>query len=256
MVFWCVCLGLLDSAYHSLGDPTFAYIQNLGIGKPLVEDILSLGKLTGLTWLPLLVLVANLPQFLISLLYLLYNDLFTRMQLGREWTSYSQRHRPLRVTAPTGEQVSQHFLQLPFMYSIPLMIIMIVLHWLVSQSLFLTLIAHYRYVPGSPPSGGDVEYSGLGYSAYGIFLSLVVGALMILALWLYAAILRYPRAMPLARCNSAAISAACHRHDWDTDAARKRVRWGSIGTDPSTGVAHASFSSGPVDELLPGQLYA
>ncbi|KAF2827056.1 hypothetical protein CC86DRAFT_264039, partial [Ophiobolus disseminans] len=84
------------------------------------------------------VLIVNSPQFIISILYLLYNGLFTGMLAGREWAQYAVKRAPLRVvTLPKPTQRSTHFLQLPYVWSIPLLIACALLHWLVSQSLFL-----------------------------------------------------------------------------------------------------------------------
>lgn len=248
--FWALALGLLFegiSTLRSSGLPTnFSYLRGLGIGKPLVNNILNLGSSSDLSLskLPADVFVANTPQLLISMLYLLYNDLFTRMQLAREWLSYGQTRKALRVTNPSGEQRSTRFLQLPFFYTVPLVVVMIILHWLVSQSIFLALINLYDYSQGLPPKDEGLSISGLGWSPYGIMLSLVVGGAMIVALWLYAVLLRYPKNMPLAGSCSAAISAACHKSAGDVDAARKQVKWGVIGLDQATNIGHAGFSTG------------
>lgn len=42
----------------------------------------------------------------------------------------------LRVTAPRGEQRSSYFLQLPYRWAVPLMIVSGALHWLMSQTIF------------------------------------------------------------------------------------------------------------------------
>lgn len=46
------------------------------------------------------VLTANSPQLLLSFCYLAYNNLFTRLQMAREWVLYSEEYHPLRVTDP------------------------------------------------------------------------------------------------------------------------------------------------------------
>lgn len=46
------------------------------------------------------VLLANSPQLLLSFCYLTYNNLFTRLQMAREWSLYSKGYHPLRVTDP------------------------------------------------------------------------------------------------------------------------------------------------------------
>ncbi|KAK8049202.1 hypothetical protein PG994_010932 [Apiospora phragmitis] len=46
------------------------------------------------------VLVANSPQLLLSICYLAYNSMINRLQMAREWSSFINGYRPLRVTDP------------------------------------------------------------------------------------------------------------------------------------------------------------
>lgn len=69
------------------------------------------------------VILANLPQAILSFLYLCYNNLFTSISLVTEWNSYCYNRKGLRVSQATGEQRSTHFLSLPFRLAIPLTII-------------------------------------------------------------------------------------------------------------------------------------
>ncbi|KAH6657589.1 hypothetical protein BKA67DRAFT_192664 [Truncatella angustata] len=82
-------------------------------------------------------LVANTPQLILSLCYFSYNTFFTRLAVETEWNSFSLRHQPLRVSYPVGKQVSKYRLQLPYRYSIPLLAVSILLHWLVSNSVYI-----------------------------------------------------------------------------------------------------------------------
>ena len=50
------------------------------------------------------ILLANLPQALLSYIYLAFNALYTNMFVGQEWSSYKDTRKSLRVTAPIGEQ--------------------------------------------------------------------------------------------------------------------------------------------------------
>ena len=45
-------------------------------------------------------LLSNSPQLLLSLCYLIYNNLFTRLLMAREWAVFSRQYHPLRVTDP------------------------------------------------------------------------------------------------------------------------------------------------------------
>ncbi|KAI1461751.1 hypothetical protein F4805DRAFT_243841 [Annulohypoxylon moriforme] len=82
-------------------------------------------------------LITNVPQILLSLCYFSYNGFFTRLLVEQEWNSYSQRFQPLRVSYPIGRQISTYRLQLPYKYSIPLLSISVLCHWLLSNAFFL-----------------------------------------------------------------------------------------------------------------------
>lgn len=43
---------------------------------------------------------ANSPQILLSVCYLGFNNLFTRLQTAVEWARYGVKYLPLRVTDP------------------------------------------------------------------------------------------------------------------------------------------------------------
>ena len=82
-------------------------------------------------------ILANIPQLLVSVCYLLFNSLLTRLHMAGEWALMCTNYRPLRVTVPKGRQVSSYTLQLPLRWSVPSMVLGIVLHFLVSNSLYV-----------------------------------------------------------------------------------------------------------------------
>lgn len=121
-----------------------------------------------------LVLIANSPQVIVSFLYIickckqtakitkktyprpetkskltsfskLDNGLFTCMLTEREWSQYSRKRAPLRVTIPYPGQRSTYFLQLPYLWSTPLLLGSALLHWFISQAIFLIRIAKYDH---------------------------------------------------------------------------------------------------------------
>ncbi|EEP78515.1 predicted protein [Uncinocarpus reesii 1704] len=85
-------------------------------------------------------LQANAPQLLLSFSYFVYNSLYTRICIEKEWNKYSRGYHPLRVTRPQGQQISTYRLQLPYRYSIPLIVISVLLHWLVSNTLYVFVL--------------------------------------------------------------------------------------------------------------------
>lgn len=275
VLIWVTALALLASglsSMHGAGMPTsLSALQSLGIGKPVLADMVQVpGEYHSdpSTGLAAHVLLANTPQLLLSLLYLLYNDLFTRIQLNAEWLAFSlrsRRRRGLRVTTPIPHtaQRSTRFLQLPLLLSGVLMTASALLHWLTSQSIFLTRIQVFNYQNnGAAPGDAGVAVAGLGWSPYALVLALAVGGGMILGLGTYALLVGglrpLQRDMPSAGACSVAISAACHVRQGEEGAvtARKPLRWGVVGYDAATGVGHAAFSAEEVEGLVEGRRYA
>ncbi|KAF2271131.1 hypothetical protein CC78DRAFT_12199 [Lojkania enalia] len=221
------------------------------------------------------VLLANLPQTIISFLYLTYNGLFTAMLTGREWARYAIKRAPLRVTIPNPGQRSTYFLQLPYAWSIPLLTASTLLHFFVSQSIFLARVALYENgAPAKTFDEGRVSMyhhfktagnilTGVGYSGSALIASIAWGSALVIACVLVAAIGRYPIGLPVGGTNSAVISAACHmrregesEHCLDEDTVEKPVKWGVTVEGTRYDVGHCCFSSGEVDFPKYGALYA
>jgi len=199
------------------------------------------------------ILIANLPQTILSFLYLTYNSLFTCMLLGHEWSLFSHHHRTLRVTSPRPGQRSTYWLQMPYTYAIPLMTLSGLLHWLTSQSLFLAIID----VSGAIEKNTPLRLTAVGYSCIAIIFVLTLGILALLT----AAGMGYKQfaaeITTVGSC-SAAISAACHAWGANSeDIIGKKVRWGDVGTASTLRVRHLTFSSeGEVRKPMLGEVYA
>ncbi|KAF7198361.1 hypothetical protein HII31_00100 [Pseudocercospora fuligena] len=197
------------------------------------------------------ILLANLPQAIVSFLYLLYNSLLTSMLLAKEWSSYALRRKPLRVTHPHGQQRSTYYLQLPLRYSAPLLIISATLHWMISQSIFLARIN--TYYDGKPTETDDI--SSVGYSCPPILVAMLIG-IVLLFVALAMGFRKFRSPIPIASSCSVAIAAACHRPNDDPDAAYLPVQWGEVEAEGSDETGHCSFTSGPVEPLVNGRMYA
>jgi hypothetical protein len=117
-------------------------IYKLGLGAIDTRAIISWSLPTsGTSGLLANVVVANIPQLLLSFFYLNYNGLMTVMSLAREWSGYGVQRNGLRVsTNRLGAQRSTYFLQLPYRYSIPIITGTGALHWLLSESIFLVFV--------------------------------------------------------------------------------------------------------------------
>ncbi|KAI2770771.1 hypothetical protein F4815DRAFT_496933 [Daldinia loculata] len=162
------------------------------------------------------VLIANSPQLLLSFCYLAYNNLFTRLQMAREWSLFSECYQPLRVTDPKGGQYSTYRLQLPYKYSIPLIATSIFLHWLLSNTIYLFISIGGYFSTDMFLSGIEADPSlppntaiALGYSGYSLLVMLVVSCFLIL-LPAILSIKKLPSNMVIIGSNSLALSAACH----------------------------------------------
>lgn len=198
-------------------------------------------------------LLANLPQLLVSGLYLFHNSLYTSQSVAREWSEYGQRARPLRVTVPKGQQTSTYYLGLQYRYAMPLMGMLTLLHWLISRSIFLVNIDYFNYL-GEPGHGAyDMQSNSIsrcGFSALGLMLSTITGAVIVLA-GIVNGFRRYPAGIPIAATCSLAISAACHVPAAELkecpDVALRPVRWGVSDVGPE-GIGHCSFSHHLVDK--------
>ena len=172
------------------------------------------------------------------------------MLLAREWSEYAHRRRYLRVTSPRDNQRSTYYLHLPYRYGFPLMTSMIILHWLISQSLFLVRIKIIGDAYNEEPT-----LSQVGYSLIAILFSIFAGSSMILAL-IGLGFRRFSSGIPLAASDSAAISAACHPPKDDVGASKKRVMWGEVlETVDESEPGHCTFTSKDVHAPVQGRQY-
>lgn len=236
---------------NSLESRNISHLWNLGFGAVTSESMVSWNE-PGSGGLLLTVLVANSPQVLLSFLFLTYNGLYTCMLMAKEWSDYAYERKTLRVTDPVGDQRSTYRLQLPYKYGIPLTVLSGILHWLVSQSLFLARVASFD-------SDGEEDisesFTTVGYSCIAIITVIILGAIVI-ALGILNGFRKYRPGMPLVGSCSAAISAACHRPSEDIDAAILPVLWGSVSGHEEGAVGHCCFTSFEVSPPMEGEFYA
>lgn len=182
-------------------------------------------------------LVANSPQVICSFLYFMYNSLLSTILLGSEWNSYFLTKKTLRVSDPKGVQRSTYWLQLPYRYAVPLVIASSLLHWFISQSIFLTRVQIYDVTEkyGSPYDIYSelldfTPTSSIGYSCPPILGAILLGAVM-LAVLIGLGFRKLNPQMPVVRSSSLAIAAQCYRPDGDVDAAFLPVSWGEVSDE-------------------------
>ncbi|KAJ2982676.1 hypothetical protein NUW58_g6394 [Xylaria curta] len=115
------------------------------------------------------VLIINSPQLLFSVLYTAYSAVLTTFLVQREFSLLFSQRKALRVSEPVGIQRSSYFISLPFRYGIPLNLMSALLHWLISQSFFISRITALK-----PDGTEDYEhtFSTLGNSPMAIIVSL------------------------------------------------------------------------------------
>jgi len=188
--------------------------------------------------------LANMPQVLLSLCYLNLNTIRTSMASTAEWNDFAISRKGLRATKPIGDQRSTYFLQLPYKWSLPLVITSGGLHWILSQTFFISRIDRYN-IDGTLTSWTSA--CGISFSGLVVFCSVCV-ALVTTVRWIGRRPMM-PR-LPLAENCSLMVSAACHPGSKETEAHLGKVKWGVI---PGTG--RCSLSSKHVDRLRVEKAY-
>jgi hypothetical protein len=237
--------------YHTTPDFWF----NLGFGSFSPGAIVNVGiAQEGTAGLITCVMLANLPQVILSFLYLMYNGLYTSMHMAHEYGGYATERKALRVTTPRGTQRSTYWLQLPFTYGVPLIIASATLHWLTSQSIFLARVS--VWTNGDQAEKPISIASAVGYSPAPILCTVVLGFCMLVVVIGMGA-RKLPSSIPLAGSCSMALAAAAHRPPSDVDAPFLPVKWGVVReSDDAEGVGHCCFTSEEVTEPQEGKLYA
>ncbi|EXJ94235.1 hypothetical protein A1O1_02628 [Capronia coronata CBS 617.96] len=285
----CLALGI----EHFNGDRTMQHAWSIGLGNVRPQNLIMGWNLpgSGNTSITVSTLIANTPQALFSFLYVCYNSLFTGMFLAREVMRFGisagrgrgRGRKYLRVSDPRGSQKATYFLNLPYRYGIPLLVGSGLMHWLVSQSVFL---ANITIIPRDGLVPMQDEITTVAYSPLAMLLLLFLGFLL-LGFLLATALRKLPFCMPLAGSNSLALSAACHPPlgpDPDVereDMVLRPLSWGAVPggskkvdlgirdhhaqgfedqmgavDDDGRGIGHCCFSDRALDFPEVGKLYA
>ncbi|CAN9439696.1 unnamed protein product [Alternaria alternata] len=264
--------GTLQSVFR----PTsFASDQNLAIvGFESLQD----ATLSGL------VVLVNIPQLIFSVFYVFYNSLLSLFLQTSEWISFSLVRKPLRVSTPTGAQRSSFWLQVPFRYSVPLLLFSIAIHFLISQAIFLSRISFLDFLGRPSERFGALGYGNM-YGAHAgqllaaAYFSPAILAVLVLSIAAFLAMLviackKLPGDMVMAASSSVVIAAACHRHyggarmvsEQDSKGYNKEeittggLKWGDAGNvlqDQSRELyGHLRFSTKDVTKPSQGARYA
>lgn len=224
--------------FSNLAGPLSSWKVGLGDENPSKVIQNQIGR----SFLSIVVLV-NLPQLIVSYIYVVYNSLFTCMLLTAEWSQYAHHRKGLRVTHPRGQQRSTYYLQLPYRYASPLLIISGLLHWLISQSINMARVNMFDF-----QGIENRTVSACGYSPLALVLSVSLEGLMIIVALLIGFLREYQPGMPSAATSSASISVTCHPPEDEINAAFLPVMFGTVGA--RNGVKRATFSSKVVTPMI------
>jgi hypothetical protein len=174
---------------------------------------------------------------------------------GLEWSQMAWQKKSMRVSqTPQGEQRSSYFLQLPYRYAIPLLGFSAVMHWLISQGIFLIAVERHDPLgnPARSPSDPDLnlykydadaaiegEHYSCGWSPLAVLLVTCGGVLMIAGA-IGMGRRKYQPGMPLGGTNSAVIAAACPVAGEEENIECKKVKWGVVSEYDTNGTGHSS----------------
>ena len=267
VLFYLACLittiGLLGRAIGFFqGDKSASTLAALGFGHPNSQTMINGWAISSMSnkaaAIVLSVLVANSPQLILSLLYFSINGLCTSMSLANEWSQLSvssalkNRHgaKTLRCSNPEGQQRSTYFLQLPFRFAIPLIGVAAILHWLISQSIFLAVVTIYDELGNLQE---NFAVATCGFSPLAMILVIVSGSVFGLGIMCLSRI-NLNKGMRIVGSCSAAISAACHpdvavaqqmQDGWET--VKGPLVWGEV--------TNSVFKPGIEDDSNAGHCY-
>ena len=153
-----IYLWISVSKYMSWGDRYRRF--GLGTIDPATSIVLGSQHSVPNTF-PVLVVIANSPQLLFSVGYLFWNNQITQIYMEREWRAYYGKRKRPRVSYPIARNdktkvKTSRWLQLPYWITIVWMILNSLMHWLLSQTLFVveilgrTLTSTTFYINYSP----------------------------------------------------------------------------------------------------------
>ncbi|KAF2846144.1 hypothetical protein T440DRAFT_542799 [Plenodomus tracheiphilus IPT5] len=182
--------------------------------------------------------IVNLPQVILSFCYLGLNNICTFLASVEVWNNLALSRKGLRVTKPMAEQRSTYFLQLPFRWSVPLIVTSGVLHWLLSQTFFQMRVDVFER--DSDTRNADKSKSVAGYSSLSLLVFFIVALALVVAVgWVAQQYVQ--QRLPMAASCSLDISAACHPPQGETDTHLKKVKWGLVGQQGQGGDGTLQF---------------
>jgi hypothetical protein len=169
---------------------------------------------------PVQVIVANSPQLWLSFGYLLWNNQVTRIWMEREWRSFYRHTHIPRVSCMTDQTGVKptRWLQLPYWMTGILMTLSTIMHWLVSQTLFVVEILGKDSSPG---------YFYMNYSPFAIFSIGIVSTILVVLITVYY-FLPVRTWMPLMAGSARVVFESCVR--LEPNLPMEGIEWGDVST--------------------------
>ncbi|KAJ3529869.1 hypothetical protein NM208_g9563 [Fusarium decemcellulare] len=242
-----------------VGDKHIKSLWNLGFGAVSDSAIITgvnRGSKYNNSYIISNVLLANAPQLCFFILYFQYNGLFTCMLSANEWSYFGAGRKALRVSSsPVGEQRSRYFLQIPYRFGIPLLLLSILMHWMSSQSIFVIAVERLN----ESTMALEWYFVSCGYSPAAIICAIAISLLMAIGI-VVVGCRRLPTVIPVVGSCSLAIAAACHHPNGvpQPDAPLLPLQWGVMEGNSATagsGYRHCGLSAHPVKEPRAGVEY-
>lgn len=203
-------------------------------------------------------LLANSPQVCLALLYIVYKGLITTMFIAKDWSNFGFGDQHLMVSTPAGKQRGTWVLGIPVYYGVALLVLQTLLHWLISESIFVVQVTVFG--PDGKINAAD-HLSNCGYSPIAIIFTVVAAVIMMLSAVGFGLCKSPEGGPPIASTCSAAISAACHPGPTHEAMTYEEIRWGTTGP-VWNGVGHCSvvsekaWAAGQVGKPMHGYSYA
>lgn len=218
-------------------------------------------------------ILANVPQVIVSYLYLALNNMLTTMLAMSEWCGYATKsgvpQKGLRVSSPlpSTAQRSTYFLSVPYKWAIPCTTAIAALHWLVSEMQFFDRLTIYKLERQGPQ---EIATVGRIYSSsFAAIIAVGLASCLLIGFCLVSFVSRYPAKVPLSGCCSASIAAACQpsreyngdtpKVDFDEDLSSQKLVWGVVEVpDNATNgnIGHATFAAAETARLEKDKSYA
>jgi hypothetical protein len=182
-------------------------------------------------------IIANIPQIFLAIFTLDYQNTLRAIFVAREWNEFGSRGQMLRVSRPQGAQLGSWLLNLPFSFGIVIVSLNILLHWVISRSLF---VLEVTINSENPAAGPPNSFSNCGFSPIAAIITVLLVILLLVILTAVAFQKFRSGGPPIVSTCSAAISASCHAGPKSYNLPSQRLRWGCGPVFPDN-VGHCSL---------------